>query len=183
MRIRSLTVCTIFRGCECVWSCMNPIGRQFASGLSFELVAIRCLRSSAAHGVNGSPSLKFCPMFAKLASGGSVANRFATIGPPRRPLGGIRLSHVPEKSIFPLLNRGGGASRLGLPSEVHGTSLRTYEGHCANSVTEERTVIAIVTTLSQPLISNLRPLLSNLQPLRNPISVIPPTRTSARAGC
>jgi hypothetical protein len=57
----------------------------------------------------------------------------------------MRLSHVPEKSIFPLANRGGGASRLGLPSEVRGTSERTKEGHCADSVAERTHVIAIVT--------------------------------------
>src|SRR5437763_10190100 len=110
---------------------MKPIGRQLASGLSFEFVAIRCLRSSAAHGVNGNPSLTFWPMFANAASGGSVGARLGTMGPPRRPLGGIRLSHVPEKSIFPLLNRGGAALRSGLPSEVRGVCARTKEGHCA----------------------------------------------------
>src|SRR6185295_12721324 len=136
MMIRSLIVCTTLRGCECVCSCMNPIGRQLASGFSFELLAIRCLRNSAAHGVNGSPSLKFCPMLAKFASGGSVGAPFGTIGPPSRPLGGSRLSHVPEKSIFPLLNRGGGALRSGLPSEVRGTSLRTKDGHWADSGTD-----------------------------------------------
>jgi hypothetical protein len=81
-------------------------------------------------GVNGNPSLKFCPMFAKAASGGSVAGlRFRTIGPPSRPLGGWRLSHVPEKSILPLGRRGGGASRSSLPSLVRGVSCRTKEGH------------------------------------------------------
>ncbi|PYV39180.1 MAG: hypothetical protein DMG09_09835 [Acidobacteria bacterium] len=126
----SLTFCTTLRGCECVCSCMNPRRRQFASGFSFELLAIRCLRSSAAHDVNGNPSLKFCPMFAKFASGGSVVGlRFGTIGPPSRPLGGWRLSHVPEKSTFPLGRRGGGALRSGLPSDVRGVSWRTKEGH------------------------------------------------------
>src|SRR5215468_9803170 len=93
---------------------------------------MRCFRNSAAHGVNGSPSLKFCPMFAKVASGGSVVGlRFRTIGPPSRPLGGWRLSHVPEKSILPLGRRGGGASRSSLPSAVRGAPCRTKEGHCA----------------------------------------------------
>src|SRR5438105_5594690 len=123
---------------------MNPIGRQLASGLSFELPAIRCFRSSAAHGVNGSPSLKFWPMLAKAASGGSVGARFGTIGPPRRPLGGMRLSHVPEKSILPFANRGGGVLRSGLPSVVRGVSFRTKEGHCAKAPTDSAQTNAIV---------------------------------------
>src|SRR5262245_31789947 len=83
-------------------------------------------------------------MFAKFPSGGSVGSRFGTIGPPRRPLGGIRLSQVPEKSTLPLVNLGGGASMLGLPSVVRGASERTKEGHCADSVTERPSAIAIV---------------------------------------
>jgi hypothetical protein len=50
--------------------------------------------------------------------------RFKTIGPPSRPLGGCRLSQVPEKSILPLERRGGGALRSGLPSAVRGVSFR-----------------------------------------------------------
>src|SRR5258706_16060446 len=154
---------------------MNPIGRQLASGFSLELVAIRCLRSSAAHGVNGRPSLKFCPMFAKLASGGSVGAPFGTIGPPSRPLGGSRLSHVPEKSTLPFGNRGGGASRLGLPSEVRGVSWRTKEGHCAPSVAERASAIAVVTALPQSLTSDLEP-----RPVR--ITVSSAARSAPR-GC
>ena len=62
--------------------------------------------------------------------------RFGTIGPPSRPLGGWRLSHVPEKSILPLGRRGGGASRSGLPCGVRGVSCRTKEGHCAFRLVE-----------------------------------------------
>ena len=128
MMTRSLFVCTTLRGCECVWSCMKPIGRQLASGLSFELAAIRRARRSAAHGVSGRPSFMFWPMFTKAASGGA-SPMFGTIGPPSRPLGGMRLSQVPEKSILPFGSRGGGASRFGLPSAVFGTSERTNGAH------------------------------------------------------
>src|SRR3954468_11538195 len=150
MITRSFTVWTILRGCECVCSCMNPIGRQLASGLSFELAAIRCLRNSAAHGVNGNPSLMFCPTLKKAASGGSVGARLGTIGPPRRPLVPPRLSQVPDKSIFPLGNRGGGAFRSGLPSEVRGVSCRTKEGHCANNTAPKTHAHAAVVTALSP---------------------------------
>ena len=43
-------VWTILRGCGCVCSCMLPIGRQWASGLSFMLSAMRCFLSAAADG-------------------------------------------------------------------------------------------------------------------------------------
>src|SRR5512138_1719002 len=131
MSTRSFAVCTILRGCECVCSCMNPSGRQCASGLSFESFAMRCLRSSAAHGVNGNPPSKPCPTLKNLASGGSVSGfRFGSAGAGGPP-GGTRLSQVPEKSILPFGRRGGGASRFSLPSAVRGSSLRTNAGHWA----------------------------------------------------
>ena len=40
----------ILRGCGCVWNCMFPIGRQWASGLSFMLSAMRCFLSASAQG-------------------------------------------------------------------------------------------------------------------------------------
>src|SRR3954451_2501060 len=74
-------------------------------------------------------------MFTKAASGGA-SPMLGTIGPPSRPLGGIRLSQVPEKSILPFGSRGGGVSRFGLPSAAFGTSERTNGAHCAERVTD-----------------------------------------------
>src|SRR5690349_16279554 len=137
-------VWTMARGCECVFCCMNPTGRQLASGLSCEKVDIRCLRSSAAHGVYGSPPCMLRPALAKVATGGP-SPMFGIIGPPSRPLGGMRLSHTPERSGFPVDWRGAGALRLGVPSALRGTSARTNDGHCADSDAASATQPARVT--------------------------------------
>ena len=89
----------------------------------------------------------FWPMFTKAASGGA-SPMVGTIGPPSRPLGGMRLSQVPEKSILPFGSRGGGASRFGLPSAVFGTSERTNGAHCAERVTEAAN--SVTTALISP---------------------------------
>src|SRR5215471_17517454 len=113
---------------------MNPNGRQFASGLSCEFDDIRCLRSAMAHGVNGSPSLICAPTLANVATGGP-SPMFGSGGAPNRPLGGMRLSHRPEKSGLPFDSLGGGAFMSGLPSAARGTSGRTKFGHCADNAT------------------------------------------------
>src|SRR5436189_4055332 len=75
------------------------------------------------------------PALTKVATGGPSPT-LGIIGPPSRPLGGIRLSHTPEKSALPVACRGAGALRLGVPSALRGTSERTNAGHCAASDTE-----------------------------------------------
>jgi hypothetical protein len=67
------------------------------------------------------------PALTKVATGGP-SPMFGIIGPPSRPLGGMRLSHTPEKSGLPLACRGAGALRLGVPSALRGTSERTNAG-------------------------------------------------------
>ncbi len=51
------------------------------------------------------------PALTKVATGGP-SPMFGIIGPPRRPLGGMRLSHTPETSGLPA-GLGAGALRLG----------------------------------------------------------------------
>src|SRR5688572_29249014 len=75
------------------------------------------------------------PALTKVATGGP-SPRLGIIGPPSRPLGGIRLSHTPERSGMPAARRGAGALRLGVPSALRGTSGRRNAGHCAASDTE-----------------------------------------------
>ena len=64
----------ILRGWPCVWNCVRPIGRQFASGLSLSFNAIRCFFSSAAHGVSGRPPGTFAPISQKAAIGGEFGS-------------------------------------------------------------------------------------------------------------
>src|SRR5688572_5213332 len=130
---------TILRGCECVCSCRKPSGRQCASGLSIELSAMRFFFSSAAHGVSGRPPGMLRPMSTKVASGGASAVSDVSAGPPRRPLGGTRLSHVPDKSGLPFGMRGAGASRFGRPSAVRGMSGVRWIGHCADAEADRTT--------------------------------------------
>ena len=55
----------ILRGCGCVCSCRLPSGRQWASGLSLLLPAMRCVLSAAAHGCSGRPPATPAPMSKK----------------------------------------------------------------------------------------------------------------------
>ena len=66
--------CMTLRGWPCVWNCVMPIGRQFASGLSLSFTAIRCFFSSVAHGVRGKPLGTFAPSSQKAAIGGELGS-------------------------------------------------------------------------------------------------------------
>src|SRR5262245_66076550 len=109
---------------------MKPIGRQCASGLSLLLSAIRFFTSSTAHGCSGKP-----PCIAEPASrndaiggvpggggGGGAGAALALFCPPcpRCPAGGRTISHIPERSGFPLRMRGPGALRVPFPSVAFG---------------------------------------------------------------
>ena len=85
------------------------------------LRAIRSFFNAAAAAVSGSPSFMLRPMSTNVATGGPSGVSEGRNGPPRRPLGGWRLSQTPEKSGLPFGSRGAGASRFGRPSAVRGT--------------------------------------------------------------
>src|SRR6185295_18867773 len=110
---------------------MIPIGRQFASGLSLVPLALRCFKSSAAHGLNGRPSLNPAPTLPNVEAGGSPGGE--TGGGATFPPWNHALSQSPVKSGLPSAVRGAGASRFGLPSGVRGTPRVGYDGHCADS--------------------------------------------------
>src|SRR5436190_2695884 len=171
----SIAVCMIFRGCGCMWNCVMPIGRQFASGLSLLLDAIRCFLSSTAQGVNGRPPGTLAPMLKKVATGGELGSRgngatggsISTSPAPRvprppRPDTGWRSarSQLPERSGFPSGVRGVGASMSTRPCASRGTPGAGYFGHCAGSETEHA-----VTIMAAPEIAPLTWTLRFLLPL------------------
>src|SRR6516164_6866688 len=111
-----------------------PIGRQWASGLSLLLSAIRFLTRSAAHGWYGAPPCELLPM---LPNGDPPP-------PPRPPrpaagggaFGSRVISHTPDRSGFPSAARGTGAFASSFPSAPNGTPAGVYFGHCAVTVVE-----------------------------------------------
>src|SRR5688500_37139 len=127
---------------------------------------MRFFFSSAAHGVSGRPPGMLRPMSTKVPSGGASGVSDVTAGPPRRPLGGTRLSHVPEKSGLPFGMRGAGALRSGRPSAVRGMSGVRWIDHCADAETDRTTARAdakttlIPETLTQAPYRPKRPLRS-----------------------
>src|SRR5688500_761725 len=101
---------------------MIPIGRQCASGLSLLLSSLRFFNTSAAHGCNGRPPLKFAPTFRKVARGTSDGDAAdAAVDAPRCPVPAGAPRQIPERSGLPSGVRGTGAARFGLPSGVLGT--------------------------------------------------------------
>src|SRR6516162_3767681 len=115
----------IFRGYGWEFSCMMPIGRQWASGLSLLLSAFRFATSSAAHGWYGALwSGMLAPIFPKtnpegsggaLRTGGSSAAGRAPAVVRLLPAAGTHpvqgtVSQTPDRSGFPSGVRGGGAS-------------------------------------------------------------------------
>src|SRR5581483_5818686 len=155
MTTSSPGVWMIFLGYGCALSCATPIGRQWASGLSLLLSAMRFFTSSAAHGWYGAPPGVCAPMLptTEPPGGSSPVPSAATRGgagpaprprPPRpRPPAGQSIqgmiSHTPERSGLPSDVRGGGAFRSGLPSGVRGTPAMGYVGHCARARGEAAT--------------------------------------------
>ena len=127
----------ILRGCGCVCSCMSPSGRQWASGLSLLLSAIRVFSSSAAHGWNGRPPGTPDPMLKNRP--GPLGSTAGVPGAPPVPLTPLPAEtsaqpgfrQMPERSGRPLATRGAGASRSSLPSAVRGTPGVGNGGHCA----------------------------------------------------
>src|SRR6187455_1964078 len=86
------------------------------------------------------------PALTNVATGGPSPT-LGIIGPPSRPLGGMRLSHTPERSgTPPLASRGAAAFRSGAPAAVLGTSERRNGGHCAARDTESARQHAKVVT-------------------------------------
>src|SRR3984893_18596085 len=107
---------------------MNPIGRQFASGLSLLLSAMRFFTSSAAHGCNGRPSLNTYPTVPKVASGTWSSETSGAAGAaPLAAVVGIRtFRHTPDRSGLPSVVLGVGAvAGVGGPAG--------YCDHCADS--------------------------------------------------
>src|SRR5688572_27961006 len=120
---------------------MKPIGRQWASGLSLLLSAIRFFTSSAAQSRNGSPSLKPAPTLKKVALGGPPFAAGVGAGVPGSsrvaaaawaPPVFLPLSQMPDKSGFPSADLGVGAVRSGCPAGVLGTRGLGVEGHFAD---------------------------------------------------
>src|SRR5262245_15838328 len=127
--------CMTLRGWPCMWNCVRPIGRQFASGFSLLLSAIRCFFKSAAHGVSGSPSGMFVPRSPNVATGGVPGGgggggvAFAP-RPLPRPSPCARV-HSPDKSGLPSAVRGTDASMLTCPFGSFGTAGFARFSHCA----------------------------------------------------
>jgi hypothetical protein len=143
---------------------MKPIGKQWASGLSLLLSAIRFCTSSAAHSLSGSPSLKPAPTLKKVAFGGppfavgagaAVPGRPSVAAPPRPPPVFLPLSQMPDKSGFPSAVLGAGAVRSSCPAAVLGTRGDGVEGHCAETTGVSKASAAITRPLR--LRSSLKP--------------------------
>src|SRR5262245_21130665 len=123
------------------------MGKQWASGLSLLLSAIRCFTRSAAQGCIGNPSLNPCPAFPNVAMGGPLSGVAAGAGagappaaaaaapprcppppaaaaaPPRcppPPAPARPVCHTPEKSGLPSGVLGAGAFKLISPVGVRG---------------------------------------------------------------
>src|SRR5258706_1553545 len=147
MRITSAGVWMIFLGYGCESSCMIPIGRQWASGLSLLLSATRFFTRSEAHGWYGAPPSVCEPTFPNgLPRPGvgaplpRLAFAPAPVAPPAAPppaprprpaAGGLRpsmtggthprhgaVSHTPDRSGFPSAGSGARALRTYFPSGV-----------------------------------------------------------------
>src|SRR5436305_292709 len=106
---------------------MRPRGKQWASGLSLALSCSRFFLISAAHGVNGAPSLNPAAILKNVASGGPLLGSGggvagAPVAAPRCPPPLPRnASHIPERSGLPSDIRGVGPFKSGLPSGNLGT--------------------------------------------------------------
>src|SRR5580700_8107683 len=132
---------------------MNPIGRQFASGLSLLLSAMRFFTSSAAHGCNGRPSLNPDPTLPKVASGtwSSETSGGAGAAPLAGATGFRTFRHTPERSGLP-------SAVLGAEAVADGTGPAGYWGHCADRSAEVATMIPIEpAALSHMCMSSLHP--------------------------
>src|SRR5579859_5163938 len=123
----------ILRGWPWLWSCIRPMGKQCASGLSLLFEATRCRCSSAAQGWKGRPSLNCAPRFQKglvLTESGMISGVAedgaedvgggAGVGTPGTGLG-RSCCQTPERSGLPSAVLGAGPDKFGLPSAVLGT--------------------------------------------------------------
>src|SRR5213592_116277 len=157
----------IFLGNGCDVSCITPIGRQCASGLSLLLSAIRCFTNSAAHGWYGAPPGICAPILPNTdpdgpAGGPGAAAGGAGVSPTGGAPGGAAARgggsapHTPDKFGFPSAARGGGALKSGLPSAVNGTPEGIQSGHCASTGADIVTTRAKLKTTPRRLIADLQ---------------------------
>src|SRR5713226_9901542 len=139
----------ILRGSGCVCNCIRPSGRQCASGLSLLFWETRCLRSSAAHGWNGSGSLRPVAIFQNWLTTGPGGPRPvdapAPENDPSGPPSARKFSQIPERSGLPSAVLGAGAARSGVPAGVLGTPAVGYRGHWAQAVLGRTPGIAAAT--------------------------------------
>src|SRR5215831_8244230 len=113
------------------------MGRQFASGFSLLLSAIRCFFNSAAHGVKGKPSDILVPRSPNVAMGGvpGGGGRGGVVFAPRprpRPSPCARVQR-PDKSGLPSAVLGAGASMFTWPLGRCGTAGLGRFSHCARA--------------------------------------------------